>query len=772
MKKSFLKRVMAAAVAVPVALTQTAMFASFAAGEETTAEGDIIDKGTFLNIECDPTVNKPATGEYKAPEASNEDAIVQENNWNSDLRAALNAMYDEQIVLDPAKLADDVSSTAWYSEFFKGAVRAEGTKVTAKIQDTEVVITIAVDYNYGNDAAKRMARGNGAAVENAIATYMNSKAIVRGTIVITADTTDLDTSKEIPVSVEVNLDGMEKGDITKTFIPYVQKMWDTTHAEMREALAKGGVSPDALEYQVKTMQGKINTAQRAINRAGETYNYNYTAANAEELWEKARENAVDESPRFGRIPLSIATGQDTNAYACASEIFTQVIDKINEKCEMKKNNYHLNISLDGVVDTVNTVTNITAHADASNYNYNADAWGYLPDEEFEKDVYMAYFTDQLAAENEELAKEGKEKVVVDVESVKVAEVAGTEKTADLTGTAYLNVYRVTWPEYEIKEIKETDATEDTQATDATEDTQATDATEDTQATDATEDTQATDATEDTQATDATEDTQATDATEDTQATDATEDTQATDATDETDETGPQVRPDVKVSVHGGFYFSHDPRAFSTQNLVDSATIIVDGEEQEADLSKFEFSFRRNTLLSDAEPSGEKVSPQSAYADQSLNPLGGYFGQTLYVYYEGQLVDAEATVYIGVKGDVNNDGVANASDAAKVLIYAAEVGATGKDGYIYSQDNENFEKLAYFLGDTNGESIDHGKTASYAAEESPLNASDAAQILIYTAAVNASDDGKADWIPTVLKSAPYPTYSEAIAKAAGLMPAQD
>ena len=187
---------------------------------------------------------------------------------------------------------------------------------------------------------------------------------------------------------------------------------------------------------------------------------------------------------------------------------------------------------------------------------------------------------------------------------------------------------------------------------------------------------------------------------------------------------------------------------------------------------FSFSFRRNTLLSDAEPSGEKVSPQSAYADQSLNPLGGYFGQTLYVYYEGQLVDAEATVYIGVKGDVNNDGIANASDAAKILIYAAEVGATGKDGYIYSKDNENFEKLAYFLGDTNGESVDHGKTASYAAEESPLNASDAAQVLIYAAVAGAATDGKCDWIPEVIVAAPYPTYSEEIAKAAGLMPAQD
>ena len=725
MKKSFLKRVMAAAVAVPVALTQTAMFASFAAGEETAADGDIIDKSTFVNVVCDPAVNKPVTGDYKAPEVNNEDAIVQENDWNGDLRAALSHMYDEEINLDPAKLADDVTSTAWYSEFFKGAVRAEGTKVTAKIQDTEVVITIALNYNYGNDAAMRITRGS-EAYQKAIEEYMDSKAVVSGTIVITADTENLDTNKEIPVSVEVNIDGMEKGNITETFIPYAQKMWDTTRTEMIEAFKKAGLDEHAYDGSWSHYQGKINTAQRAINRAGETYNYNYTAANAEELWEKTRESAVEESPRFGRIPLSIATGQDTNAYACASKMFDQVIEKINEKCDARNNGYHLNVSLDGVVNTVNTVTDITAHADGSNYNYNADAWGYMPDDDFEKDVYMTYFTEQLADENAELAKEGKEKVVVDVESVKVAEVAASEKTAELTGTAYMNVYRVTWPEYEIKDIEETKPTEDTQDTDATEDTKATD---------------------------------------------ATEDTQATDATDETDETGPIVRADVKATVHGGFYFSHDPRTFDTQNLVDSATIIENGVERamsDKEKENFSFSFRRNTLLSDAEPSGEKVSPQSAYADQSLNPLGGYFGQTLYVYYEGQLVDAEATVYIGVKGDVNNDGIANASDAAKILIYAAEVGATGKDGYIYSKDNENFEKLAYFLGDTNGESVDHGTTASYAEEESPLNASDAAQVLIYAAVAGAATDGKCDWIPEVIVAAPYPAYSEAIAKAAGLL----
>ena len=231
---------------------------------------------------------------------------------------------------------------------------------------------------------------------------------------------------------------------------------------------------------------------------------------------------------------------------------------------------------------------------------------------------------------------------------------------------------------------------------------------------------------------------------------------------------------VKVEVEGGFYFSHDPRAFADLGLIKSATIIEDGAERavtEDEMKNFSFSFRRNSTIEEAEGAdAEPVSPQSAYADKTLNAAGSYFAQTIYVYYGGKLVqDGEATVFIGVKGDVNNDGIANASDAAKVLIYTAAINAGQKDVNIYSADNADLERFAYFLGDTNGESEDLGKTASYdATVESPLNASDAAQILIYTAAVNASSTGKADWIPQAIKSTPYPKYSEEIAKAAGLI----
>ena len=69
------------------------------------------------------------------------------------------------------------------------------------------------------------------------------------------------------------------------------------------------------------------------------------------------------------------------------------------------------------------------------------------------------------------------------------------------------------------------------------------------------------------------------------------------------------------------------------------------------------------------------------------------------------------------GDVNNDGVVNASDAAKVLIAAASLGSGNESGLTAEQE---------LIGDVNEDGI--------------LNASDAAKILIYAAYIGAGGSG--------------------------------
>ena len=88
-------------------------------------------------------------------------------------------------------------------------------------------------------------------------------------------------------------------------------------------------------------------------------------------------------------------------------------------------------------------------------------------------------------------------------------------------------------------------------------------------------------------------------------------------------------------------------------------------------------------------------------------------------------------WIAHKGDVNLDGVVNAKDAALILVYAADAGA-GNDAFLTESHDDTEEQFAYFLADIDGE----GK------ENSPLNAMDAAKILIYAAMQGSGN--QPDW----------------------------
>ena len=125
-------------------------------------------------------------------------------------------------------------------------------------------------------------------------------------------------------------------------------------------------------------------------------------------------------------------------------------------------------------------------------------------------------------------------------------------------------------------------------------------------------------------------------------------------------------------------------------------------------------------------------------------------------------------------DVNGDGKTNATDSAIILIYAAAIGA-GEDAKLLTavEADDTLEAFAYFLADTDGESRDHGATTGITGTTgaSPLNATDAANVLIYSAIVGAQ--GTADWIDELddqdgVLSTPYPAYSEKIATTAGLI----
>ena len=92
---------------------------------------------------------------------------------------------------------------------------------------------------------------------------------------------------------------------------------------------------------------------------------------------------------------------------------------------------------------------------------------------------------------------------------------------------------------------------------------------------------------------------------------------------------------------------------------------------------------------------------------------------IHVQYQGTKLDI-GDVWIGQKGDTNLDGKTNASDAARVLIYAANVGAGNQNYTIHNEQDK--EAFASYLSRFHNEEV--------------INASVAARILILAAEIGA------------------------------------
>ena len=172
-------------------------------------------------------------------------------------------------------------------------------------------------------------------------------------------------------------------------------------------------------------------------------------------------------------------------------------------------------------------------------------------------------------------------------------------------------------------------------------------------------------------------------------------TSTTEATTTTSATTTQPQPNVTTVIFEladpNFYFSVDEREFKATDLFKSVTLIstdADGNivSQEDIIDKVNFN-------------GE--TPKSTYA-QTENY---YVGEVQAYYNNGTenvlIPGATPTVYIGVKGDADLDGLVNVPDAVKILTYYAKV-AAGQEGIVFEED-PLLNKLAFFLADIDTES---------------------------------------------------------------------
>ena len=172
-------------------------------------------------------------------------------------------------------------------------------------------------------------------------------------------------------------------------------------------------------------------------------------------------------------------------------------------------------------------------------------------------------------------------------------------------------------------------------------------------------------------------------------------TSTTEATTTTSATTTQPQPNVTTIVFEladpNFYFSVDEREFKATDLFKSVTLIstdADGKivSQEDIIDKVNFN---------------GATPKSTYVQADK-----YYAGTIQAYYnngtENVLIpDATPTVYIGVKGDADLNGLEDVPDAVAILTYYAKI-AAGQQGIVFNED-PMLNKLAYFLADVDTES---------------------------------------------------------------------
>ena len=198
-----------------------------------------------------------------------------------------------------------------------------------------------------------------------------------------------------------------------------------------------------------------------------------------------------------------------------------------------------------------------------------------------------------------------------------------------------------------------------------------------------------------------------------------------------------ILEDIEVESGVGYYFSHDENEFDLSKLINKLTLIgnINGEAKSFQIAASDFSTYLTPAFATPAEYFNNVAG-TAYVASSLaisfNPANI---QTSYM--TNMTIDPieYPTVYIGVKGDANLDGAVGLDDATKVLAYYANVGASLDASF---NDDPNLEGLAYFLADVDTESTNGRDVAG----ENSIHLTDATAILTYYAYVGSGLD--ADW----------------------------
>ena len=757
MKKSFLKRAIASAVAVPLALTQCIMPVL------------AVEVPTDIAVAADTAVATHLT----ADSFTNIDPDKTESNWNEVFAGILLTQPDFSRNINPSVLANFIVSNAGnYKDFV--------ANLCTKLDNT------TVSYAFGNgfvvkghldDAGSIVANSIQSRIDNAIAgtveqygDYVDFSSIqnidfsslhISADVEIAIDTTVIDPTKSASVTYKITAEDGKTYTFggSDTVVNYANEKFQQIKnivtysvANISDETARNEIAV-SLNNMFAGYQNKIDKAIDIYSTASDkTGNIHASGSNLEDALSKYKAeytaklkaqypNAYDRVEQYvEKIPTSATEAVNKNA---VNQLYNDVLASI---ADMIPDSVSIDVNLNDLAAIFDNLYNVTVDSNSN----GIDLVGYMDD-------------DQIAEVEAYYATQGK-KVVSSIKKVEATIPNANGKNL------YYNVTRI----LELEDIESTSTTTVTTTTTAeTTTTTVTSGTDD--VSDTTTSTTATGSgtetgTVTTTATGSgtetgtvtttgtgtgtetgtvtttgtgtgtetgTETTATTGSDEGSDTTTSTTVTTVTTGTGEGSDTTTSTTTGTDIAIvtykvvinqgasqsEGSFYYSHDNESFFDKNEFSVVAVYETGDEKALDADAYTLNYN---------------SPYEAFAAKANKAdwtLDDFKFEIVATINDEAVSTASAFVYIGKEGDADLNNAVNSSDASNILAYYAAHSSGKPETPLYSADDKLYEEFALFLTETNADDA--------------INSSDASNVLDFYAKsssgkMTSNDDVKSFW----------------------------
>ena len=658
MKKVF-NKVIAIAATVPLALTQG--FAVMANAADAT------------------TISVERVLEIKPQEL--------ESDWAKLVEGALIDSEGKSFELNVADIVDSADFSDKNAAYVEKVQKCIVGNPSVKIKNSVAVMTAQVDatsYVQSNiiDAIKKELTKQGAAsiIDDIDFSMLEKKgtftaAVDGDSIENTAANKAAGTANTIRVKGAVFVDS--EGNQVATYADakaYAASTVQQLKVEVTKKAAAANLTVN-LDNLLATYQKKVEKAFSYADKAITTSAHQEFATADETLaWLKVQKD--QRTTRFD-VPGSVA---DLAKYG---DTLNKAVAEVNKAFQNVGVNYTVDVSMDDVTSLLNSGSDFVADANADTNVYTVTFK--VPDTDVDADYFSTvegiekYYAAHPDQEEADGVTDADYSQLVYDSSYKLVTAQGDADNDTLAGvpSGYFNVERI----IKFKDKSTTTTTTDVSGTTTTDvsGTTTTDVSGGTTTTDVSGGTTTTDVSGETTTTTTT-------------GTGGSETTTTT-TTGTTGTITPVGTTTLEVEVNPtNFYFSVDERELKPSDL----------------FSKFDIVDEEGTHFNALEAGAvtlDKTTPKEIFDAEGkpycVTEVNAYFTDPTKADAEPVAAPVNPTVYIGVKGDADLNGIVDVQDAVAILTYYAKT-AAAQENVAFNED-ENLNKLAYFLADVDTES---------------------------------------------------------------------